>query len=188
MSQVILNKDVENVIMSFMSEYERLILLREIYTTNYLIKGLQKKNLKQISIIFRNLIEYIRFNEFSSFTRLFIPLGLDPESKVKWSNCEKWMYLSGGKKEEKIQKCIKLINRLYDIVDRKPVTYLVGSRLHPLRIDPTISTGWTLNVTRQDFYSKKIIKLLCLLVSIIKHPKNIANPNLYPNPNVDLII
>jgi hypothetical protein len=161
--------------MSFISDHDRLTLLREIYTEDYLVKGLKRKNLKQVSIILRKLVEYIRYDEFRSFTRLFVPLGIDLEKPVTWSKCEKWMLL-GGKKEEKIQKCIKLINRLYDIVDRKPVTYLVGSN-YPNKIDPIICQGWKLNILRQDFHSKKVIKLLCLLVSIIKHPKNIANAN-----------
>jgi hypothetical protein len=167
----VLNNDTENIITSYIPDIQRWKPLRELYNDSFLREGLQKKTVVQLTLIQRNLIEMVVTGELSGIITFFQTHGLDiDELKTRKRICSstnnKWKSILGNKKE-KIEKIIKFIHRLGNIIHLNVFDCLdyIG------RGRGFILNKYQLNPKLQDIYAPKALKVLHLLVSILKNPK-----------------
>lgn len=173
MNKTILNEDTENIIKSFIPDIQRWITLRKVYNDSFLREGLEKKTVLQLSLIQTNLIEMVNTSELSRMKCFFQTYyGMDIEELktrkiICWSMTEKWMSIRGNKKE-KIEKIIKFIHRLGNIIRRNLIDcfYCPYNKCKLLTL-----TKFVLNKKFQHIYAAKALKVLLLLVSILKNTK-----------------
>ena len=173
MNKLVLNEDTENIIKSFIPDIERWILLRETYTNEYLRKGLEKKNVAQLTIILENLNEMVTTGELKNLWNFFNTVNMDIEklktqTKICLSTLNEWCYI-GERKEEIIEKIITFLQRLHNIICLKRIDVAEQDKkvdiFENLKI---IIVKKTLKTSRQYFYASKALKVLLLLVSILK--------------------
>jgi len=174
MSKLVLNEDTENIIKSFIPDIERWILLRETYSNEYLRKGLEKKNVAQLTIILENLNEMVTTGEVKNLWNFFNTVNVDIEklktqTKICLSTLNEWCY-TGGRKEEIIEKIITFVQRLDNIICLKRIDVIeqdkkVDNIFENLKL---IIVKKKLKTFRQYFYASKALKILLLLVSILK--------------------
>jgi len=174
MNKLVLNEDTENIIKSFIPDIERWILLRETYTNEYLRKGLDKKSVRQLTIILENLNEMVTTGEVKNLWNFFNTVNLDIEklktqTKICLSTVNEWCYI-GGKKEEIIEKIIIFLQRLDNIICLKRIDVIeqdkkVDNIFENLKL---VIVKKTLKTSRQYFYASKALKILLLMVSILK--------------------
>ena len=170
MNKTILNEDTENIIKSFIPDIQRWITLRKVYNDSFLREGFEKKTVAQLSLIQTNLIKMVKTGELYRMKRFFQTYhGMDIEElktrkRICWSMTEKWMSIRGNKKE-KIEKIIKFIHRLDNIIRRNLIDcfYCPYNKL--------TLTRCLLNKKFQHIYAAKSLKVLLLLVSILKNTK-----------------
>jgi hypothetical protein len=184
MNKTVLNEDTENIIKSYIPDIERWISLREeVYTDSFLREGLQKKTVVQLTLIQSNLIKMVDKGELSGIktffrTYHFVDIEeLKTRKTISWSTHYKWKSIIGNKKE-KIEKILKFIDRLDNIIRRKfidcfyfpgrdcnlPLDY--GFDIFKISLKRCI-----LNKNRQHIWAAKALKILLLLVSILKNQK-----------------
>ena len=170
MNKTVLNEDTENIIKSFLPDIERWKSLRKVYNDSFLREGLEKKTVAQLSLIQTNLIEMVKTGELSQMTCFFQTYhGMDIEKlntpkTICRSMTEKWMNIRGNKKE-KIEKIIKFIHRLGNMIRRN----LIDCFYYPY-IEITLMKI-RLKKKFQHIYAAKSLKVLLLLVSILKNTK-----------------
>ena len=172
-----LNEDVENVIKSFIPEIYRWISLRKVYNDTFLREELTKKTVIQLTLIQKNLIEMVNTGELSGLRFSFYSYNMDIEelktrNKICWTTLDKWKNI-GGKKDEKIEKIIKFIHRLGNVIRLKRI-YGFSSRstVTNYGVSETLYLcKKCLYPEKQNFYACKALKVLNLLVSILKNPK-----------------
>jgi len=178
-----LNEDVENMIKSFIPEVDRWVSLRKVYNDTYLREGLVKKTVTQLTLIQKNLIEMVNTGELSGLRFSFYCYNMDIEElksrkRICWTTLDKWKNI-GGKKDEKIEKIIKFIHQLGNVIRLKRI-YGFSSRsvITNYGISKTLYLSKKrLNPAKQNFYACKALKLLNLLVSILKNPKKKKEKN-----------
>jgi len=178
-----LNEDVENMIKSFIPEVDRWVSLRKVYNDTYLREGLVKKTVTQLTLIQKNLIEMVNTGELSGLRFSFYCYNMDIEElksrkRICWTTLDKWKNI-GGKKDEKIEKIIKFIHQLGNVIRLKRI-YGFSSRsvITNYGISKTLYLSKKrLNTAKQNFYACKALKLLNLLVSILKNPKKKKEKN-----------
>ena len=173
MNKTILNEDTENIVKSFLPDIERWKSLRKVYNDSFLREGLEKKTVAQLSLIQTNLIKMVKTGELYRMKRFFQTYhGMDIEElktrkRICWSMTEKWMSIRGNKKE-KIEKIIKFIDRLDNIIRRN----LIDCFYYPYNNCNLLTlTRCLLNNKFQHIYAAKSLKVLLLLVSILKNTK-----------------
>ena len=172
MNKTVLNEDTENIIKSYIPDIERWKLLRELYNDSFLREGLEKKTVAQLSLIQKNLIEMVDTGELSGIKTFFQTYGLDiDELKTRkiicWSTRNKWKSILGNKKE-KIEKIIKFIHRLGNIIRRNVIDCLDYRRSY---YKSFTLNKYKLSNKTQNIYVAKALKVLLLLVSILKNQK-----------------
>ena len=183
MNKSVLNEDVENMIKSFIPEIDRWISLRKIYKDTFLREGLAKKTVSQLTLIQKNLIEIVETGELSGLRFSFYSYNMDikelkTRKRICWSTLDKWKNI-GGRKHEKIEKIIKFIHRLGNVIRLKRIYgFSTRSVITNYGVSKTLYLSKKrLNTVKQNFYASKALKLLNLLVSILKNPKKKKEKN-----------
>lgn len=167
-----LNEDVKNVIKSFIPDIERWISLRKIYNDLVLKDGLKKKTVAQLTLIQTNLIKMVETGgEFHGLRILFRSCGVDIEElktrkRICYTTLHRWKNIR-GKKNEKIEKIIKFVQRIGIIIRGIPIHVFS----HDVLFRKLIIVKRHLRLDKQDIWAPKALKVLLLLISILKNPK-----------------
>lgn len=174
MNKTILNEDTENIIKSFIPDIQRWITLRKVYNDSFLREGLEKKTVAQLSLIQTNLIKMVdetgELYGINPFFRTYYGMDIEELKTRKiicWSMTKKWMSIRGNKKE-KIEKIIKFIHRLGNIIRGN----LIDCFYYPYgKVNLLTLVKFPLKKNSQHIYAAKALKVLLLLVSILKNTK-----------------
>ena len=172
-----LNEDVENVVKSFIPNI-RWLSLRKVYTNDFLKEGLRKKTVAQLTLILTKFIEMVDIGEFSGIRGFFRSYNVDIENlktrtdgRIWGATLDKWRDKSGIK-EEKVEKILKFIDRLDNIICLNKITGFSIALINKINNKEKITiVEIKLKRDRQYIYASKAEKLLNLLVSILKNPK-----------------
>ena len=169
------NKDVQRVITSFISHYDRLLSLRKKYTNKFLEEGLQKKTMTKLQHILVNIIAIIQTGFLSSYQQWFYTVGVNVDvvlnrPNIPYTFLEKYCAISGNK-QWKINRIIELYKRACDIVVFRDISkfyyeFQEGNRI--ILINPAAKLSRDL----LEDLSQRIIKLLCILTIVIKSTPN----------------
>ena len=163
-----LNDDVAGVISSFIPVRERVCLLRDTYTNDFLMEGLKKKTIKQLDVILHNIIKKISSGDLRSIRNYFNTTGVDLDAIKKLDTIgmyytTKWINTCGNK-NYKIKKIIDIIQKSIDIISCNKIEYF--EYFHSLQF--TIVEKKIVTNAKTQY---NIFKMLCLIVSIVKQPK-----------------
>jgi hypothetical protein len=151
------------------------------YTDEFLIKGLKKKNVDQLTLIYDNIIQY-RYKELDAIGSLFYTFDLETIN-YKYKTGEiisykkpQFIHLS---KCDKIDVIVSFFNRADDVVNLERVDCIIRGNTMPTYEIPAGNFDGDalyfqkreLKIEKQAEFSEKIFKLYILIVSILKNLK-----------------
>jgi hypothetical protein len=172
--KVYLNDDVAGIALSFIPVGERMSMLREKYTNEFLMEGLMKKNIKQLDVLLKNIIHKICFGDLRNIRTYFNTTGIDLDpikksGRIRYANAtmKKWTKISGNKCD-KIKQIMNIVKRTIDIVSYKRIECfdLINHNRGIELIGKNLKKK-----TNGHNISGILLKMFCLIVSIVKQPK-----------------
>ena len=170
-TKVYLNDDVAGIAASFIPVGERMRMLREQYTNEFLMEGFMKKNIKQLDVLLKNIIHKIIYGDLASIRTYFNTTGIDLDpikksGRIRYANAIKWRKISGNK-WDKIKLIMNIIKRTIDIVSYKRIECFESNHNGDIELVAK-------NLKKRKNVHKisgTLLKMFCLIVSIVKQPK-----------------
>jgi hypothetical protein len=172
--KVYLNDDVAGIAASFIPVGERMRMLREQYTNEFLMEGLMKKNVKQLDVLLKNIIHKIWYGDLRNIRTYFNTTGIDLDpikkrGRIRYANAimKKWTKKSGNKCD-KIKQIMNIVKRTIDIVSYKRIECFDSNNDN--RDIELVAKNLKKRINAHKI-SGILLKMFCLIVSIVKQPK-----------------